>query len=96
MAKVIWSPPALRDMQRLHRFLAERSPEAASRAVKALRGGVKVLSHQPEVGRPAQGMDPGFREWPVNFGDSGYLILYRFDGRQAVLLAVRHQRELGG
>ena len=31
----------------------------------------------------------------INFGDSGYVSLYRFDGETAVVLAVRHQREAG-
>lgn len=95
MAEVIWSPGALRDVQRLHRFLAEKDQQAANRAVKVIRQGVKVLTHQPGVGRPADGMEAGFREWMIDFGDSGYVVLYRLDGRSAVLLAIRHQREAG-
>ncbi|MBW6495231.1 MAG: type II toxin-antitoxin system RelE/ParE family toxin [Burkholderiaceae bacterium] len=95
MARVIWSPGALRDVQRLHRFLAEKNKDAANRALKVIREGVKILTDQPGVGRPVDGMDPEFREWMIAFGDSGYVVLYRFDGRSAVLLAVRHQREAG-
>jgi hypothetical protein len=40
-------------------------------------------------------MDTEFREWLVDFGDSGYVLLYRYNGQSAVLLAVRHQREAG-
>jgi ParE toxin of type II toxin-antitoxin system, parDE len=47
------------------------------------------------VGRPADRMEPEYREWPIGFGDSGYVVLYRFDGEVAVVLAVRHQREAG-
>ena len=46
------------------------------------------------MGRPAQDMEPEYREWMIDFGDSGYVVLYRHDGRDAVVLAVRHQREL--
>jgi plasmid stabilization system protein ParE len=42
-----------------------------------------------------EGMDPEFREWLVDFGNSGYIILYHFDGETAVVLRVRHQREAG-
>ncbi|MHB1591804.1 MAG: type II toxin-antitoxin system RelE/ParE family toxin [Sulfuricella sp.] len=35
------------------------------------------------------------REWPINFGDGGYVALYRYDGNDAVILAVRHQKEAG-
>ena len=33
MPRLIWSPRALLDVQRLHRFLAERNTDAARRAV---------------------------------------------------------------
>ena len=95
MPRLIWSPEALLDIQRLYRFLAEKSPDAAKRAVKAIREEVNILATSPEVGRPAVEMDQEFREWLVDFGDSGYIALYRYDGETAVIVAVRHQREVG-
>lgn len=95
MPRLIWSPAALRDVQRIHRFLLEKNVDAANRAVSTIRGGVKLLAHQPGVGRPVEDMEPEFREWLIDFGDSGYVALYRFDGKTAVILAVRHQREVG-
>ena len=95
MPRLIWSPEALQDIQRLFRFLAGKSPDAAKRAVKAIRGEVKILATSPEVGRPAVDMAPEFREWLVDFGDSGYIALYRYDGQTALILAVRHQSEVG-
>lgn len=95
MPHLIWSPPALRDVQRLYRFLAEQNIDAAKRAVKTIRDNVRIIAHQPHVGRPAEEMEPEYREWPIDFGDSGYIVLYRYDGETAVILAVRHQRESG-
>lgn len=95
MPRLIWSPPALRDVQRLYRFLAEKNIDAAKRAVRTIREGVKVIAHQPGIGRPADDMEPEYREWMIDFGDSGYVALYRFDGQTAVIVAVRHQREVG-
>jgi len=63
--------------------------------VQAIRQSVKVLAKQPGIGRPAQDMEPEFREWLIDFGDTGYVVMYRFDGTTAVLLALRHQREAG-
>jgi plasmid stabilization system protein ParE len=40
-------------------------------------------------------MEAEFRELIIEFGDSGYIVLYRYDGRQAMILAVRHQKEVG-
>jgi plasmid stabilization system protein ParE len=93
--RVIWTPPALNDVQRLYRFLAPKDANAARRAVQAIRAGVKLLAHQPRVGRPVDEMEPEFREWLIDFGDSGYVALYRFDGETAAILAVRHQKEAG-
>lgn len=95
MPQLIWSPDALADVQRLYRFLAVKSPDVAKRAVQTIRGEVKILASNPEVGRPAIDMDPEFREWLIDFGDSGYVALYRYDGQTALILAVRHQKEVG-
>lgn len=93
MPRLIWSPPALRDISRLHRFLASRNREAAIRAITSIRQAVKLLERHPEAGRPADGLPVEFREWPIDFGNSGYVVLYRLDGPQVVILAVRHARE---
>ncbi|HTU54216.1 MAG TPA: type II toxin-antitoxin system RelE/ParE family toxin [Acetobacteraceae bacterium] len=67
MPRLIWTPPALADVQRLYRFLAPKSPGAARRPVKAIRTGVKILAHQPQLGRPVGDLDPEFREWLIDF-----------------------------
>lgn len=96
MPGLIWSPRALADLGRLHRFLADRDPEAARRAVRAIREGMRLVEAHPAAGRPAEGLDdPAFRERWIAFGGSGYLALYRLDDTRAVVLAVRHGRELG-
>jgi plasmid stabilization system protein ParE len=95
MSHLIWSPSALLDVLRLYRFLAPKSPEAAKRAVQAIRQGVKVLEQQPGVGRPVEDMDDEFRDWIIDFGDSGYVARYRVDQQSITILAVRHQKEVG-
>ncbi len=95
MPRLIWSEPALRDVHRLYRFLAGKSTDAATRAVKAIRSGVRMLAQHPEIGRPAEDMEPEYREWLIDFGDSGYVALYRYDGETVLIVAVRHQREAG-
>ena len=95
MPSLVWTPRALADLARLHRFVVKKNPDAARRAVRAIREGVRLLEAHPEAGRPAEGMDPGFRERWVAFGDGGYLTLYRLDGARVVILAVRHGKELG-
>jgi plasmid stabilization system protein ParE len=93
--RLIWSGPALANVQRLYRFLAEKNIVAAKRAGKAIREGVKILAAHPQVGKVVEDMDAVFRDWPVDFGDSGYVVRYRFDGELVTILAVRHQKEAG-
>ena len=95
MPRLIWSPPALLDIQRLHAFLAAKNSDAAKRAVKTIRESVGIIASQPGIGRPVENMEPEFREWLIDFGNSGYVVLYHFDGKSAVILAVRHQKEAG-
>ena len=95
MPRLIWTPSALLDVQRLYRFLVVKNPDAARRAVKAIRQGVKVLEQQPKVGRPVEEMDNEYRDWIIDFGDSGYVARYRVDPQFVSVLAVRHQKEEG-
>ena len=95
MPRLIWTPSALLDVQRLYRLLVVKNPDAARRAVKAIRQGGKVLEQQPKVGRPVEEMDNEYRDWIIDFGDSGYVARYRVDPQFVSVLAVRHQKEVG-
>lgn len=97
MPRLSWTPGALRDVQRLYRFLANKNQPAAQRAVVAIQQGVRVLGLQPGIGRPLalEDMPHEYREWPIDFGDSGYIALYRLDADAITILAVRHLREAG-
>ena len=95
MPRLIWTGPALADVQRLYRFLASKNPDAARRAVAAIRSQVRILETQPALGRAFAESNPEYRTWPIDFGESGYIVLYRFDSRQVSILALRHQREAG-
>ena len=95
MSRLIWSRQALLDVQRLYRFLAVKNIAAATRAIKSVRQGVKVLGYQPGIGRTVEDIPEEFREWLIDFGNSGYVARYRFDGETVTILAVRHQKEAG-
>jgi len=93
MSRVIFSPAAFRDLERLREFLRPKSSEVAKRAAKAIIKAVQILSLQLGVGRPADELGPDYRELPIDFGGSGYLVLYRQKGIDVVILALRHQLE---
>ncbi|MGO8759984.1 MAG: type II toxin-antitoxin system RelE/ParE family toxin [Terracidiphilus sp.] len=95
MPRLRWSRAARLDVIRLYKFLASKDRDAAARAVQAIHDGVRVLGRHPAIGCPADEMPPEFREWIVDFGQGCYVLLYRFDGKEAVILAIRHGREAG-
>ncbi|WP_033067324.1 type II toxin-antitoxin system RelE/ParE family toxin [Thalassospira australica] len=95
MSQVRFAPAAIRDLQRLRDFLRSQNPDAARRAGEAIRQGVKVLGAHPNLGRLVDDLPEAFREWLIEFGDSGYVVRYRIDGDTVTILVIRHQREAG-
>ncbi|HGY1053534.1 TPA: type II toxin-antitoxin system RelE/ParE family toxin [Aeromonas salmonicida subsp. pectinolytica] len=95
MPQVIFAPGAIRDLQRIRDFLHQKNPIAAQRAAMTIIQSVQVLGQQPQIGRPIEDMPDAYREWVIEFGDSGYVARYRLDDETIVILAVRHQREAG-
>ena len=95
MSRVKFAPSALRDLKRLREFLRPKNPAAAKRAAVAITKAVQVLGQYPQVGRPADDMEPEYRELPIDFGDSGYGALYRYESDLVTVLALRHQKEVG-
>lgn len=93
MPQVIYAPGAIRDLQRLREFLRPKNPVAAKRAADTIITALQVLGIQPQIGRPVEDMPDQYREWMIDFGDSGYVARYRFDGEAVTILAVRHQKE---
>lgn len=94
MAQIVYSRNAVANLERLHRFLAEKNADAASRAIRTIRDKLKIFSRHPRLGR-IDAEQPDYRELLIAFGDSGYAARYRLDGRIVVVLAVRHAREAG-
>ena len=88
------SARAQADLSRLHKFLVSKEPNAAKRAMQAIRESFTPLTHAPMIGRPVEDSE-GLRELVIDFGASGFLALYRFEAAldAVTILAVKHQRE---
>lgn len=95
MPQVRFTHAALRDLERLREFLRPKNPAAAQRAAIAIKKTIQMLSQHPQIGRPVENMEPEYRELLIDFGDSGYIALYRLDGDLVTVLALRHQKECG-
>ena len=95
MRQVTFAPAAIRDLQRIRDFLRPKNPDAARRAGEAIRQGVRILATQPRLGRMIDDLPEAYREWLIDFGDSGYVLRYRIDGDPVTILVIRHQSEAG-
>lgn len=94
MAEVVVARSAGADLDRLVDFLAGEEPAAALEAYDLVLGALEVLRTYPSIGRPVEGI---LRELVISRGNTGYLALYAYDEQadRVVVLALRHQRELG-
>ena len=94
MAEVIVSRNAGADLDRLVDFLADEEPAAALDTYDLVLGALEVLRTYPSIGRPVESI---LRELVISRGNTGYLALYAYDEQadRVVVLALRHQRELG-
>lgn len=95
MPQVRFAPSAIRDLQRLRDFLRSKNPVAARRAAETIMKALQVLGLQPHIGRPVEDLPEEFREWVIDFGDSGYVARYRIEKDVVTILVVRHQKEVG-
>lgn len=94
MTKLLYSPSATHDLERLARFLYQTNPVEAAQTIPLIISAVDVLAFHPRIGRPR---GRAVRELVISRGKTGYLALYRYDEIRDIarVLAIRHQRELG-
>ena len=76
-------------------FLRPVNANAAQRAAEAIRNGLTILGTHPGLGRIVDDLPEHFREWIIDFGDSGYVVRYRIGDQSVTILAIRHQKEAG-
>lgn len=95
MPQVIFASSALNDLERLREFLRVRNSAAAKRAAVTITKAIQLLGQHPQIGRPAAEMEIEYRELLIDFGDSGYVALYRYERDLVTVLSLRHQKEVG-
>jgi len=91
MARVELTRRAFTDLVRLHRWLADKDPNAAERAGAAIEVGIAQLGEFPLMGpevAPSRG-----RERAINFGRDGYLVRCRVSGERVIVTRIFHGRE---
>jgi addiction module RelE/StbE family toxin len=91
MAEIVWSEPALADLDALADYIALENPVAASELVKRIFSHVEQLTDHPESG-----------SYPQELGRSRYRqivespcrVFYRYDGHKVFILHVMRAERL--
>ena len=80
------------DIDRIHDYIAERNPRAASTTIERIRAAAERLGAFPHIGR--KGAASGTREWKVT--GLPYIIVHevRPETGEVVILGVFHEAQL--
>lgn len=91
MAEIIWSEPALGDLDAIADFIALENPIAASALVKRIFGHVEQLADHPESGsRPQELGRSRYRQ----IVEPPCRVFYRYDGHRVLILYVMRSERL--
>jgi addiction module RelE/StbE family toxin len=92
MAEIVWTEPALNDLDAIADYIAIENPEAAAALVQRVFGHVEQLQTHPKSGsRPAELKGSRYRQ----IVEPPCRVFYRYDGdRVFVLFVMRSERPL--
>ncbi len=91
MAEIIWSEPALSDLDAIADYIALENPAAAAELVKRVVGHVEQLARHPESGsRPQELKRSRYRQ----IVEPPCRVFYRFDGQRIFVLHVMRSERL--
>ena len=91
MAEVVWSEPALADLDAIADYIALENPVAAAELVKRIFDHVGQLSDHPDSGsRPQELGKSRYRQ----IVEPPCRVFYRFDGRKVFVLHVMRSERL--
>ncbi len=89
--RLSYTEQAVNDLYRLHQFIAEHNPTAASRIASELLDAIQSLTISPRLGRKVRpAPDPDAIR---DLFTSGYVVRYLLLGNEITILRIWHQRE---
>ncbi len=83
MAEVIWTEPALSDLEAIADYIALDNPDAASRLVKRVFAHIELLSKHPELGPRIPELRPASRCRQIV--EAPCRVFYRHDKRSGTV-----------
>jgi toxin ParE1/3/4 len=91
MAQVIWTEPALNDLEAIADYIAIENPVAAGALVQRVFGHVEQLAAHPESGsRPSELKRSRYRQ----VIEPPCRVFYRYDGKKVFVLFVMRSEQL--
>ena len=84
--KVVWTRPALRDLDSIATYIGREDPAASRRVLARIAERARDLRSRPHRGR--RGRAPNTHELVVD--GTSYIVVYRIEGDRADILAVYH------
>ena len=91
MAEIVWSEPALSDLDAIADYIALEDPVAAAELVKRIFAHVEQLADHPESGsRPQELVRSRYRQ----VVESPCRVFYRYDGHKVFILYVMRAERL--
>jgi toxin ParE1/3/4 len=91
MAEIVWSEPALRDLEAIAEYIALENPAAASEVIKRIFGHVEQLADHPQSGsRPPELGRSRYRQ----IVEPPFRIFYRHDGNKVFILHVMRSERI--
>jgi toxin ParE1/3/4 len=91
MAEIVWSEPALSDLEAIAEYIALENPAAASEVIKRIFGHAEQLADHPQSGsRPPELGRSRYRQ----IVEPPFRIFYRHDGKVFILHVMRSERIL--
>ena len=91
MAEIVWSEPALSDLEAIADYIALENPAAAAELVKRIFGHVEQLADQPESGSRPQELGRSRYRQVV---EPPCRVFYRYDGHKVFILYVMRAERL--
>jgi plasmid stabilization system protein ParE len=88
--RILFTERARADLDRLHAFIASKSPRAAKRAVQRIIEGIDLLALFPHSGVVVKGV---IRNAFIRFGRSGYVVRYKVEADTVLITRIWHGKE---
>ena len=90
MHRILFTARALADLDRLHAFIAAKSPRSAKRAIQRIVEGIDLLALFPRSGVV---VNCDIRNVFIRFGRTRYVVRYKIEADSVSITRIWHGKE---